>query len=395
MDTSRRIAVDVAVLGAGIIGSSCAYHLARAGLKVALIDPVRPTAGSSGSCDGFLSVSTKAPGITMDLAVASRALYPALVDELGGGVDFERQDSMLVVEDAADLPKIAAQVDKVRATGSDIAMIEPAALRTIEPSLSPDMAGAARTRGDFKVCPYLMTFALARGALASGAIALWGERPQSFDIAGGAVRSVATDRSVVSAEQFVFAAGVWSEGLGKLAGLRIPVVPRRGELVVTDRLAAPPRHILVSAKYLTAKADPEAARTSPDPLVRLGHGFVLETTATGQCVIGSTRTFSGFERDSTAEGVGAIVSEAVKRVPALARAQVLRSFAGLRPFVPDKKPIIGRSGRLANVIVATGHEGDGITLAPITGALVADLARARAPALDIAALTPDRFAEAA
>ena len=82
-------------------------------------------------------------------------------------------------------------------------------------------------------------------------------------------------------------------------------------------------------------------------------------------------------------------------VPALARAQVLRSFAGLRPFVPDKKPIIGRSGRLANVIVATGHEGDGITLAPITGALVADLARARAPALDIAALTPDRFAEAA
>lgn len=391
----QRFAVDVAVLGAGIIGSCCAYNLARSGLKVALIDPARPTAGSSGACDGFLSVSTKAPGITMDLAVASRALYPDLAAALGGEVEFERQDSMLVVEDAADLPKIAAHVDTVRATGSDIAMIDPRAMRVHEPTLNPDMAGAALTRGDFKVSPYRMTFALARAALEHGAVALWNDKPVAFDVAGGSVRSVETARAIVAAEQFIFAAGVWSAELGSMVGLDIPVVPRRGELVVTDRLASPPRHILVSAKYLTAKADPEAAKTSPDPLVRLGHGFVLETTATGQCVIGSTRTFSGFDRTSSAEGVGAIVSEAIRRVPSLARAQMLRSFAGLRPFVPDKKPIIGRSGRLSNVLVATGHEGDGITLAPITGALIAGLVRGRAPSLDIAALTPDRFAKAA
>src|SRR5439155_69594 len=83
-----------------------------------------------------------------------------------------------------------------------------------------------------------------------------------------------------------------------------------------------------------------------------------------QCIIGSTRTFSGFDRSASRAGVAAIVGEAVRRVPRLAGARIWRSFAGLRPFVPDKKPIIGRSVRVANVLVATGHEGDGITRAP-------------------------------
>ena len=126
--------------------------------------------------------------------------------------------------------------------------------------------------------------------------------------------------------------------------------------------------------------------------MRLGHGFLLETSAGGQCIIGSTRTFSGFDRSASRAGVAAIVGAAVRRVPRLAAARIWRSFAGLRPFVPDKKPIIGRSERVANVLVATGHEGDGITLAPITGMLIADLARGRTPALEIAALSPDRFA---
>jgi len=113
--------------------------------------------------------------------------------------------------------------------------------------------------------------------------------------------------------------------------------------------------------------------------------------AQGQCIIGSTRSFVGHDRRTTPEGIAAIVREAVKRMPALARVRVLRVFAGLRPYVDDKKPIIGRSGRVANLLVAAGHEGDGICLSAITGVLIADLATGRTPELDIAELTPDRF----
>jgi sarcosine oxidase subunit beta len=389
--TKPRADVDIAVIGAGIIGSSCAYHLTRAGWHVALIDAAYPTAGTSGACDGFLSVATKSPGIMMALAVASRAAYPGLAATLGD-VEFQRRPGLLIVEDEADLPKIAAHVETVHATGAAIAMVDRAALLDLEPSLSPALRGGALSRDDFLVNPHLMTLALAQGAVAGGARAFWYAKPLGFDVAGGAVRAVELPEHVVRAEQVVLCAGVWSEALGATLGLRLPVRPRRGELVVTERLADPPRHVLVSAKYLTAKADPEAAEASSDPLVRLGHGFLLETTTGGQCIIGSTRTFSGFDRTASRAGVAAIVGEAVKRVPRLAHARMWRSFAGLRPFVPDKKPIIGRSARLTNVLVATGHEGDGITLAPITGMLIADLARGRAPALDIAALSPDRFA---
>jgi sarcosine oxidase subunit beta len=386
-----RVDVDIAVIGAGIIGSSCAYHLTKAGLQVALIDAAYPTAGTSGACDGYLSVATKAPGIVMDLAVASRAAYPGLAAALGA-VEFVRRPGLLIVEDEADLAKIAAHVDLVRATGADIAMVDRAALRALEPQLSPALRGGALSRDDFLVNPHLMTLALAQGAVAGGARPFWNTRPLGFDVAGSAVRAVELPEHVVHAAQVVLCAGVWSEALGAMLGLRLPVRPRRGELVVTERLADPPRHVLVSAKYLTAKADPEAAETSSDPLVRLGHGFLLETSVGGQCIIGSTRTFSGFDRGASRAGIAAIVGEAVRRVPRLAGARIWRSFAGLRPFVPDKKPIIGRSQRLANVLVATGHEGDGITLAPITGMLIADLARGRTPALDLAALSPDRFA---
>jgi sarcosine oxidase subunit beta len=252
--------------------------------------------------------------------------------------------------------------------------------------------GAAHSRDDFLVNPHLMTLAFAQGAVAAGARAFWHSAPLGFDVAGGTVRAIDLPAHRVHAGQVVLCAGVWSEPLGAMLGLALPVRPRRGELVVTERLADPPRHSLISAKYLTAKADPEAAAVSSDPLVRLGHGFLLEVSAGGQCIIGSTRTFSGHDRSASRAGVAAIVGEATWRMPRLAGARIWRAFAGLRPFVPDKKPIIGRSGRLTNVLVATGHEGDGITLAPITGMLIADLARGRTPALDIAPLTPDRFA---
>jgi sarcosine oxidase subunit beta len=236
-----------------------------------------------------------------------------------------------------------------------------------------------------------MTQGMVARAVALGARTLWQAKPLNVDIAGDRIVAIDTTAGRIVAEQFVFSAGVWSGALGALVGLDLPVIPRLGELVVTARSPGIATHYLMSANYLVAKANPDAAETSTDPLVRLGHGFCLEVNALGQCIIGSTRAFVGYERPSSAAGITAIVTEAIKRLPALATVPILRSFAGLRPYVPDKQPIIGRSSRLTNLLVATGHEGDGICLSVITGDLIADLATGRPPRADIAALTPDRF----
>lgn len=388
------IAADLAIIGAGIIGASCAYHCARRGLKVVLIDAEVPTAGTSGACDGYVAVSTKKPGLMMELALASKRLYPQLVKELGRDVEYVETGGMLLVEDAADMEKLAAHVAALQAIGVPMEFLDRARMLALEPNLSPELHGAWRCPIEAIVNPYLMTLALVAGAVERGARTCWRTRPLGFDISAGRIVAMETAAGTVRAEQFVFAAGVWSGDLGAQVGLSLPVIPRRGELVVTARGAALARHYLMSAQYLVAKADPEAAAASRDPRIRLGHGFAMEVNAHGQAIVGSTRSFVGHDCRATPEGVAVILNEAIKRVPALAGVPVLRAFAGLRPYVEDKKPIIGRSGVIENLLVATGHEGDGICLSAITGALIADLAIGRTPALDISSLSPDRFAPA-
>jgi sarcosine oxidase subunit beta len=261
----------------------------------------------------------------------------------------------------------------------------------LEPHLSPTLHGAWRCPVEAIVNPYRMTQALVAAAVERGARTLWHSQPTGFETQGGRITALETANGRIVAEQYVFCAGVWSQDLGHMVGIELPVIPRRGELVVTERGASYARHYLMSAKYLVAKADPEAAQRSADPRARIGHGFCLEVNAQGQAIIGSTRAFVGYDRSVTAEGVAIILSEAIARVPAIAGVKVLRVFAGLRPYVDDKKPIIGRSTQVTNLLVAAGHEGDGICLSQITGALIADLATGRVPALDIAALSPDRF----
>lgn len=386
------IEADLAVIGSGIIGASCAYQAAKRGLKVALFDAAVPTAGTSGACDGYVAVSSKKPGLMMELAMASKQLYPEIVKELSLDPEYMPVGGMLVVEDPADLEALDKHVAALRAVDVPMEYLDRRQMRALEPNLSPDLHGAWRCPIEAIVSPYRMTLALVAGAIEHGARSFWSTRPQGFDLAGGRIAGMDTPAGRVVAEQYVFCTGVWSQDLGKMVGLDLPVIPRRGELVVTERGAALARHYLMSAKYLVAKADPEAAACSTDPRMRIGHGFCLEVNAQGQCIIGSTRAFVGHDRSVTAEGVAIILAEAIKRVPALAKVQVLRTFAGLRPYVDDKKPIIGRSRHVTNLLVAAGHEGDGICLSAITGSLIADLATGRTPALDIGTLSPDRFA---
>ena len=384
--------VDIAIIGGGIIGAAAAWWCTRRGLKVAVIEARAPASGTSGACDGYVSISSKKPGVVMELAARSKQLYPEVVADLARDVEYRTAGGLLLVEDPATKPELEARAAGVRDFGFDMHHLDRAQMLAREPQLSPALHGAFHCPAEAIVNPYLMTIGMLGRAIERGAVALWDAQVIDFDREGDRIRAIETAKRRIVAEQYVLATGVWSGEVARQLGLEIPVVPRRGELVVTARAPGLARHYLMSATYIVAKAHPEAAEASDDPLTRLGHGFCLEPNALGQYILGSTRSFAGFDRRTTAEGIRAIVAEAVRRVPALAKVPVLRSFAGLRPYMPDKKPVIGRSSRVPNLIVATGHEGDGICLSVVTGELVADLAQGRRLAVEIGELTPDRFA---
>ncbi|MDR3440971.1 FAD-dependent oxidoreductase [Telmatospirillum sp.] len=389
---------DIAVVGAGIIGAAAADHLAGLGYKVVVIDRAEPGAGTSGACDGYVSVSTKVPGVTLELAAESQRLWRDLAAELGRDIGYSAPGGLLIAETEIDPAALEAQAAMLRNAGVIVELRDRAGLLELEPNFGPRVQAALFCPGEAHVTAYLATQVLAARAAERGVRHLWrtaveGVLHRGQEVAALDLR-VDGERLHLQCRQVLLAAGLGSRDLGPLLGLPVPIKPRRGDLVVTERLARPLIHrFCASARYLVAKGNPAAAEASADPLERLGHGFVIESTPERQQIIGSTRIFRGDDTSSDIDIAAMIVREAVARVPALAGVPILRSFSGLRPFVPDRRPIIGRSRIVPNLLVATGHEGDGVTLAPITARLIGDLAQGRDPGTDLAKFDPDRFAD--
>jgi sarcosine oxidase subunit beta len=142
--------------------------------------------------------------------------------------------------------------------------------------------------------------------------------------------------------------------------------------------------------YLMAKFGRE--RVAPADVDRYGVALVYEPTRAGNFILGSSREFVGFDTTPDPDVLRAIVRRALRFYPAMAEATVLRGFAGLRPWTPDHLPVVGWVPSVPGLLVAAGHEGDGIGLAAVTGKLVADLVLEQPPPLAMSPLAVDRFA---
>jgi sarcosine oxidase subunit beta len=149
-----------------------------------------------------------------------------------------------------------------------------------------------------------------------------------------------------------------------MVGITVPIRPRRGQLLVTAATKPMIKGCFISARYIAAKHNPDLAKGK-------GEGIAIEQTESGNLLLGSTREFVGFDRRTTVEGLRGIARRTMAVLPGLSALNVIRSFAGLRPYTPDGLPILGPVEGVEGFIMAAGHEGDGIALSPITGELMA------------------------
>jgi len=204
--------------------------------------------------------------------------------------------------------------------------------------------------------------------------------------ADGAVRGVRTDRGDLLAPAVVNAAGTWGGEVAALAGVPLPVLPRRGFVLVTEPLPRRIRHKVYAADYVADVADDSAAlATSP----------VVEGTAAGPVLIGASRERVGFDRSFSLPVVRALAAGATRLFPFLDDVRVMRTYLGFRPYLPDHLPALGPDPRVPGLFHACGHEGAGIGLATGSGQLIAQALTGGTPALDLTPFRPDRFAEEA
>ncbi|MFG2543605.1 NAD(P)/FAD-dependent oxidoreductase [Streptomyces sp. NPDC048594] len=379
---TESLTCDVVVVGAGMVGAACALYAAREGLDVIVVDRGHVAGGTTGAGEGNLLVSDKEPGPELDLALLSARLWTALAGELGREVEYEQKGGVVVATTPEALTGLETFAAGQRAAGVEAVSVPADRLPDLEPRLAPGLAGAVHYPQDAQVMPALAAAHLLR---ASGARLHTGRTVTGFLRApDGAVRGVRTDRGALHAPAVVNAAGPWSGEVAALAGVRLPVLPRRGYVLVTEPLPPRVRHKVYAADYVADVASDSAAlQTSP----------VVEGTAAGPVLIGASRERVGFDRSVSLPALRALAAGATRLFPFLARVRAQRAYAGFRPYLPDHLPAVGADPRVPGLYHACGHEGAGIGLSTGTGHLVAGLLSGARPALDPAPFRPDRFPE--
>jgi sarcosine oxidase subunit beta len=355
---------DVVVIGGGVIGTSVTYHLALRGVRATLLERAGMASGSSGACDGLVLLQSKKPGIHLRLAMESRDRFDRLMEELPVSIEYRRGGGMVVIETHEEFRAMERYVKEQRETGLEVALLDIAAARRMEPELSESLVGAAYSPLDGQVNPIALTHGFALGARAMGARIRTHTEVTGIRLEGGRVTGVETDQGRFSAGVVVNAAGVYAPRVGEMAGLTVPIRPRRGQLLVTGAVKPMIQGCFISARYIAAKHNPELAKGK-------GEGIAIEQTESGNLLLGSTREFVGFDRRTTLEGLYGIARRTMAVLPELSALDAIRSFAGLRPYTPDGLPILGPVEGVDGFIMAAGHEGDGIALSPITGELIA------------------------
>ncbi|MEU2537519.1 NAD(P)/FAD-dependent oxidoreductase [Streptomyces iakyrus] len=382
---SESLTCDVVVVGAGVVGAATALYAARAGLDTVVVDRGPVGGGTTGAGEGNLLVSDKEPGPELELALLSARLWAALAREgLGEAVEYEAKGGVVVAgtdRALAGLEKLAAEQ---RAAGVEAVPVPPDRLTDLEPYLTPGLAGGMHYPQDAQVMPALAAAHLLR---ASKARVLTGREVTGILCgADGAVRGVRTGRGDLHAPAVVNAAGTWGGEVAARAGVSLPVLPRRGFVLVTEPLPPRIRHKVYAADYVADVASDSAAlQTSP----------VVEGTPAGPVLIGASRERVGFDRSLSLPAVRALAAGATGLFPFLARVRAMRTYAGFRPYLPDHLPAIGPDPRAPGLFHACGHEGAGIGLATGTGQLIAQALTGRTPDLDLGPFRPDRFTEEA
>ncbi|MPY56852.1 NAD(P)/FAD-dependent oxidoreductase [Streptomyces spongiae] len=381
---STRLTCDVVVIGAGMAGAACALYAARAGLDVTVVDRGPVAGGTTGAGEGNLLVSDKEPGPELELALLSNRLWADLAEDVGEAIEYEAKGGVVVASSEHGLAALTDLVAAQRAAGVVAEQVPADRLHDLEPHLAPGLAGGVHYPQDSQVMP---TLAAAHILRASGARLLTGRTvTEVLRTADGAVRGVRTGHGDIHAPAVVNAAGTWGGEVAALAGVSLPVLPRRGFVLVTEPLPRRVRHKVYAADYVADVASDSAAlQTSP----------VVEGTAAGPVLIGASRERVGFDRSFSLPVVRALAAGAVRLFPFLEEVRAMRTYAGFRPYMPDHLPAIGPDPRVPGLLHACGHEGAGIGLATGTGRLIAQVLGGKAPELDLAPFRPDRFEEEA
>ena len=363
---------EVIIVGGGVIGTACAYFLSRRGVRVLILEGRHLGAGSSGAAASMIN--------TGDVGGTSEALRPFVVESpsliLELAKDFDRPleiirgGSLYVAMNEQEAGELKPLFDEARVRGIECELLDGPEARRLEPLLGPEVVAAFHNPINYHVNPFRLCEGYLHGAVQRGADIAYGIMVGDVKVRNDRIDLVVTDRGDYYADWVVVAAGAHTPRVLSSMGIEIPIVPARGQAIITEACPPMTNHAL---QFLS--------------------DFYVKQTAIGNFYLSGHTEFEGFKNQITFETIATYIRMLSRAVPSLARLRALRFFAGFRPMSADNLPVIGPVPNCSRLILASGHGRTGIRYSASTGKAVSELIIDGKTELPIDAFAVDRFAQ--
>lgn len=311
-------------------------------------------------------VARMAP-VLRDLHLASRAAFVEAAGEIG----LVTRGLLMLCRTAKGLDEEARHAAFARSLGVPANVLDAAGVQALEPNVRLTVAGAVHYPLDAHLDPARLMAHLRASAERASVRTVWNAHVTGWRTGSGRVQAVTTAQGELTADEFVLAAGVWSDPVARDLGLTLPMQAGKGYSLTLPH----PRRL-------------------PDHCAILAEASVAVTPMGDALRFGGTMELTGLDTRVNPARVRGIVKSVPAYLPDFAPSDFegVTPWCGLRPVSPDGLPYVGRTRRFANLAIATGHSMMGLSLGPITGRLMADVLTGTPPAIDIGALDPDRYA---
>lgn len=384
---------DVVVVGAGVIGTSCAYHLVKKGFSVALVEKDDVAKGTSSHCDSVALIVDKMPGVDAALGYASIQRFLELRDELDYDFELHQRGCMYVCETEEELKVCTKYANDLAAQGFKVYPLNAEELREREPFLAPDLLGGLFSEECIAVNPFKLCFAFVDAIKDKGMDLYAHTEVTGIKLnANNEVGAVETTKGTITTKKVVNCCGCWAPGVGEMAGLNVPVIPRKGVILVSGASFPICHQKVQEFGYMVSKFGLECER---DPeLEKYGVSFVMEPSSGNNVLVGSSRNFVGMSTNTEVDVVSAIAKRACRFFPILKELNCIRAYAGVRPFMEDHLPLITPVDEVLGYYIAAGHEGDGISMSPATGRLISEMIAGEEPFMDVTPFSFNRYKKA-